>query len=113
LMTALFPEIYVMADRGFAGGHQAFMKGFYISQTDQDQMMARLERQSVPFVIMVDEWAAVLRADMPRLATFIDTRYRSLAVIEVPETPGVEVFVDKARPSVRVDPETGWPCFVP
>jgi hypothetical protein len=61
---------------------------------------------------MGDEWADVLRADMPRLAAFIDTRYRSLAFIDVPETRGVEVFVDKLRPSARVDPETGWPCFV-
>jgi hypothetical protein len=112
LMTELFPEIYVMADRGFAGGHQAFLRGFYISAADQDQMMERLERQSVPFAIMVAEWAAVLRAEMPRLAAFIDTRYRSLAFIEVPETRGVEVFVDKGRPIARVDPETGWPCFV-
>jgi hypothetical protein len=112
LMTPLSPEVYVMADRGFAGGHEAVMRGFYTSAADQDQMMARLDRQSVPLVIMGDEWADVLRADMPRLAAFIDTRYRSLAFIDVPETRGVEVFVDKLRPSARVDPETGWPCFV-
>jgi hypothetical protein len=113
LMTALFPEVYVMADRGFAGGHQAFMRGFYTSAADQDQMMARLERQSVPFVIMVNEYAAVIRAEMPRLAAFVDTRYRPLAFIEVPETPGAEVYVDKTREIARVDPSTGWPCFVP
>jgi hypothetical protein len=75
-------------------------------------MMARLERQSVPFVIMVNEYAAMLRAEMPRLARFIDTRYRLLASVPVPETPGVPPPLDNARPSERADPATGWPCFV-
>jgi hypothetical protein len=112
LVTALFPEVYVMADRGFAGGHQAFMRGFYTSAADQAQMMSRLEHQSVPFVIMFNEYDAVLRADMPKLAAFVDTRYHLLASVDVPETKGAEIYVENARASARLDPATGWPCFV-
>jgi hypothetical protein len=111
LMTALFPEVYVMADRGFAGGHQAFMRSFYTSDADQQLMMARLERQSVPFVIVVNEWAPELLAEMPRLSRFIDMNYRPLVAIPVPETKGVEIYVDRRRVAGRSDSATGWPCF--
>ena len=112
LMTVLYPEVYVMADRGFAGGHQEYRPGFYTNDADQRQMMARLERQSVPFVIMVNDQAAALRTQMPRLDAFVTAHYHPLVFIPVQDTSGVDVFVDSRREVVRRDPETGWPCFV-
>ena len=111
LMTGFFPEVYVMADRGFAGGHIAFQAGFYRTEADQSLTIARLERQSVPFVVMVEQIEPELRDQMPRLMSYVDERYQPMAEIDVPETRGVRVYVERDRHSRDSDPATGWPCF--
>lgn len=111
LMTGLFPEVYVIADRGFAAGHQSFRREFYTAPPERMLTLARLRRQSVPFVVMVRANEADLRAAMPELSEHLTTGYSALAHIPVSETPGVDVYVDRFRPSVRRDPDTGWPCF--
>jgi hypothetical protein len=111
MMTGLFPEVYVLAERGFAGGHVGFLPEIYTSDDDRAQTIARLERQSVPFVILVNQTAPDLRVRMPDIVTFIEERYRPLFHIAVPGTQGVQVLLDLRGRSYRADPSTGWPCF--
>ncbi len=111
LMTGLFPEMYVLAERGFAGGQIAFMPGYYSGDDDQVRTIARLEAQSVPFVVLVRELEPGIRSEMPLIAAYVEARYEPLADIAVPETQGVRVYVEKGRPSARIDAVTGWPCF--
>lgn len=74
-------------------------------------MLNRLERQSVPFIVMVRAYERDLRAQMPELDEFLSTRYAVLAHIDVAETPGVDVYLDRAKRSTGMDAATGWPCF--
>lgn len=111
MMTGLFPEVYVIADRGFAGGHMALQPGFYTAETEEARTIARLERQSVPFVLLVESLEPDLRSEMPRLFAYLDQRYRPMTHIAVPETKGVRVNVEQRRDARGVDPLTGWPCF--
>lgn len=111
MMTGLFPEVYVLAGRGFAGGHVAFLPGYYTSASDQARTVARLERQSVPFVASVKHLEPDLRADLPLVMAHVDARYHPLADIAVPETQGVRVYVESGRTATGTDAATGWPCF--
>ncbi|HEY6362182.1 MAG TPA: hypothetical protein VIX63_13810 [Vicinamibacterales bacterium] len=111
MMTGLFPEVYVLAERGFAGGHVAFMPDVYTSKADQARTITRLGRQSVPFVLVVSQYEHDLRAEMPDLAAYLDERYVPMAHIPVPETLGVQVYVERRRQSWGIDPLTAWPCF--
>jgi hypothetical protein len=111
MMTGLFPEVYVLTERGFAGGQVGFMPGIYTSKPDQAQTIARLARQSVPFVVVVSQYEADVRTQMPDLFGYIDGRYVPMVHIPVPETLGVEVYVERRRESRGPDPLTAWPCF--
>jgi hypothetical protein len=111
MMTGLFPEVYVLAERGFAGGQVGFSPGIYTSEADQARTIERLGRQSVPFVMVVSQYEKDLRADMPALLGYIDRRYVPMTHIPVPETAGVDVYVERQRQSHVIDPLTAWPCF--
>jgi hypothetical protein len=111
LVTDLFPEINVMAERGFAGGHSSYRPDFHTSVTDQEQTVARLEKQSVPFVISTRRVSRDLSTQLPILFAYIEQRFELMAHVPVPETQGVDVLVERGRRAIRVDDATGWPCF--
>jgi hypothetical protein len=107
MMTGMFPEVYVIADRGFAGGHITLMAPFYTDAADQQLTIARLRRQSVPFVLLVED----VELGMPQLLAYLDAAYRPLTHVDVPDTKGVRVLVERDRHQHGVDAATGWPCF--
>ena len=112
LMTGLSPDVFVLANRGFAGGQMAFRPSFYTSPTDQQRALTRLRAQSVPFVIVaLDEEADFLRA-LPAIASYVDEHYDKLALVPVPDTRGLQLYVERGRRPAGVDNDTGWPCFV-
>lgn len=111
LVTDLFPEINVMAERAFAGGHSSYRPDFYTSVADQEQTVARLEKQSVPFVISTRRVSRDLTTQMPILFGYIERRFELMAHVPVAETPGVDVLVERGRRAIRIDEATGWPCF--
>lgn len=110
-MTGLFPEIYVLSQRGFAGGQQAYLPGYYSTDAEQKQTINRFDHQSVPFAVLVLSIEKPFRERMALLADYLDTRYDPVARIDVPETPGVVLYARRGRQPGRLDPETGWPCF--
>jgi hypothetical protein len=112
VMTGLSPDVFVLANRGFAGGQMAFRPSFYTSRPDQDRALARLHAQSVPFVIVSLEEEQAFRGAMPRIAAYVDEHYDTLALIRVPDTRGLQLFVERGRRPAGTDRETGWPCFV-
>ncbi len=111
LVTGLYPEINVMAERGFAGGHSSFRPDFHTSDADQALAVSRLEKQSVPFVISTRQVYPDLTKQMPIVFAYIERRFELMAHVPVPETPGVDVLVERGRRAIRVDEATGWPCF--
>ena len=89
IMTHLYPDVFVMAERGFAGGHEAYREGFYTSAADQEQMLARLHRQSVPFVLISAAQEVEFRDNFDRLASYIDERYQPMTSVPVEESGAV------------------------
>ena len=111
VMTGLSPDVFVLANRGFAGGQMAYRPAFYASEKDQRKAIARMQSQSVPFVIVSLEEERGFRGALPLVAAYVDARYEPLAQIPVPETRGLQLYVEKGRRSASLDEATGWPCF--
>jgi len=111
VMTGLSPDVFVLADRGFAGGQMAFRPNFYPDPTDQQRAVDRMLRQSVPFFILSLEEEADFRGALQVVAMHLDQRYVPLVDLAVPETRGLRIFVERDRAAGATDPASGWPCF--
>ena len=111
LVTSLRPEIYVIANRGFAGGHVGFSPGFYGSDAEQSLTLARLRRQSVPFVVRVLEVDGELAETMPLVFAYLDEHYELLAELDVADKPDIRLYLERGRRAVSTDQQTGWPCL--
>jgi hypothetical protein len=111
VMTGLQPDVFVLANRGFAGGQMAYRPSFYASEKDQQTAIARMQRQSVPFVIVALEEETGFRGALPLVAAYVDAHYQTLAHIPVADTRGLQIYVERGRRAASVDAATGWPCF--
>jgi hypothetical protein len=111
VMTGLQPDVFVLANRGFAGGQMAYRPSFYASEKDQRKAIARMQSQSVPLVIVSLEEEAGFRGALPLVAAYVDTHYEPLAQIPVPDTRGLQIYVERGRAAGSRDAATGWPCF--
>jgi hypothetical protein len=111
VMTGLQPDVFVLANRGFAGGQMAYRPAFYATDKDQRKAIARMQSQSVPFVIVSLEEETGFRGALPLVAAYVDEHYQPLAQIPVPDTRGLQLYVEKGRRSTGLDEATGWPCF--
>jgi hypothetical protein len=111
VMAQVYPDVFVLAERGFAGGQLAFLEGFYTSPADQRLTLSRMQRESVPFVLLMRNREDVFRANFDLISQYIDGRYRPMADVPVEGTDAVRLFVDTQRSSSGIDHETGWPCL--
>jgi hypothetical protein len=112
VMTGLQPDVFVLANRGFAGGQMAYRPAFYATDEDQRKAIARMRSQSVPFVIVGLEEETGFRGALPLVAAYVDAHYEPLAQIPVPDTRGLQIYVERGRRAASVDAATGWPCFL-
>jgi hypothetical protein len=111
VMTGLSPDVFVLANRGFAGGQMAFRPGFYATPEEQRTALSRMKSQSVPFVVVALEEEAAFRSQLPLVAAYVDEHYEALAFVPVPETRGLQLYVERGRQPAGLDAVTGWPCF--
>jgi hypothetical protein len=111
VMTGLQPDVFVMANRGFAGGQMAFRPSFYDTPADQRKAITRMQSQSVPFVIVALEEEKGFRGSLPLVAEYVDQHYEPLTHIPVSDTRGLQILVEKGRGATGADAATGWPCF--
>lgn len=113
LVSGPYPEIFVYARRGFAGGHIAFLEAFYHSDNDQQLTLRRIERQSVPFVVLPLDNQDAFAGSFPKVLAHVTAAYELLADIPADGLKGIRIMVERARKPIGTDSETGWPCFVP
>lgn len=113
LVSGPYADVFVLARRGFAGGHIAFTEGFYHSDADQQLTLQRMKRESVPFVVLpLDDQDAFARS-FPQVLAHVTAAYDRLADIPVDGLKGIRILVERARPRLGTDSQTGWPCFAP
>ena len=112
LVQGYLPQVLALARRGFAGGHADLRPGFFGSGDAQRLTVARLQRQSVP-VILLDSGASYdeFRKGFPLVMAYIDRRYAVAGTREFDGRYGVTLFVARGlEPGGTFDP-LGWPCF--
>jgi hypothetical protein len=111
-VTGFAPEVPYYAGRGFAGGHVTLYAGFHASVAEQQQTVARLERQLVPFVLVPPNRFAEFERLYPHVAALVARDYARLTDVPVDgfEQPS-RIFVHRAlEPTGEYGPER-WPCF--
>lgn len=105
------PQVFVISERGFAGGLSFMYEGWNASERGQRLALARWSHQDVPVVLAVQsEWAAFSR-DYPLIRRTIDRQYRPVARSEFGADKEIAVFVARTSRTVRTDASTGLPCF--
>jgi len=75
LLTWFAPEYYLFAGRPFAAGQSQFFRQSFATDRDQALMLARMERQTVPFVLINEADQAEFTRAFPRLAAFLAESY--------------------------------------
>ncbi len=102
------PEIYVHADRPFAGGQPVLRLGFFDTVADQQRLVARLRAQPVAFAMVFPDSDARL---YPIVLRELDARFQPLTAIAVRGREPVRVLVRRGMSARGVDQKSGWPCF--
>lgn len=113
LVSGPYPDVFVLARRGFAAGHIAFLEGWYTSDADQALSLDRMHRQSVPFVVLPLDDQDTFARNFPQVLAHVENAYELMADLPADGLKGIRVLVERARPRTGTDATTGWPCFSP
>lgn len=106
------PDVYIVADRGFAGDHRKLFAPFHSTDWEQARTIARLREQRVPFVIIPSERKQSFEETYQALWNYVRERYVPMATLgEEPHT--FEIFREASWTSASAHGATGWPCASP
>ena len=107
------PEIFTYARRLFAGGHGQFIQGYQVSEAAQRQIIERLQRQFVLFVIMLSDEEPQWRAESVPIDAFVRANFGPMTEIPLDQDRTVRVLVRNGSDAIRTgtDKKTAWPCF--
>lgn len=112
LVQGYVPQVFALAQRGFAGGHADLRPGFFDSAEAQELTVTRLRRQSVP-VILLDAGGSYdeFRKGFPIVMAHIDREYRVAGTREFDGRHAVTLFVRRDREPMRTFAPFDWPCY--
>lgn len=104
------PEVYIVADRGFAGDHRKFLPGFHSSAWEQERTIERLRREHVPFVLIPKARRQSFEASHPAVWQYLRSRYVLMASIPDGDPGGTDILRESSWTSDRLYANTAWPC---
>jgi len=104
------PEVYIVADRGFAGDHRKFFAPFHASPWEQARTIARLRQQHVPFVVIPVERRQSFINGYPDVWQYLQNRYVPMTTLPPGDPHGFEILRESSWTSVRHYGTTDWPC---
>lgn len=105
IVTGEFPDVLVLAERGFAGDGIVF-GAWYTSIAHEDRSIARISTRSTPFALLIGD-----SSDFRLLDSYLQRHYEPMTEIPVDGADPVRVLVQRDRPGTTTDSETGWRCF--
>jgi hypothetical protein len=112
LVQAYMPQVLALARRAFAGGHADLRPGFFTSQSAQELTVARLQRQSVPIVLLeAGESYQNFRKSFPIVTAYLDATYRVAGEKEFDGRFGTTLLVRRDRQPNGTYAPLGWPCY--
>ncbi len=104
------PQLFVVAERGFAGGMAFYDLAWASGGADQQLTVERWSRQRVPFVLaMASEWGSFSR-DYPRVRGWIDEHYDELRRSSFGGNKDVIVLRARSFQAAGTHGGTGLPC---
>lgn len=109
IVTSELPDILVLAGRPFAGDGVVF-GAWYSSATHQDRSIAHLRERPALFVLHMDDYGA-FRSRFDMVDAYLSQEYEPMAEIPVEGAGSIRILAQRSRRAVRIDPETGWPCY--
>jgi hypothetical protein len=109
VVTGEFPEILVLAGRGFAGDGVVF-GSWYASSAHQDRTLRRLKATPALFVLHVGDYDG-FRQRFGLIDMHINGAYAPMAQLPVDGADAVRILVYKSHRPAHIDQATGWPCF--
>jgi hypothetical protein len=112
LVFGYHPEVFFYADRRIGGGNAAYHANLASAPEQQEVIVARLKRESVPIVLLPVYAVGELETVYPILKTYIDSRYHLAMESGFGEDRPFRVLVDNQR-TASTDVEWGLPCFSP
>ena len=112
LVQAYMPQVLALARRAFAGGHADLRPGFFKTEEAQRLVLVRLQRQSVPIILLeTEESLRGFRGSFPIVTAHIDEHYRLAATHVFDGRFGVSLFVRRdTEPKGTWEP-LNWPCY--
>jgi hypothetical protein len=112
LMQPYMPQVLALAQRAFAGGHADLRPGFFETEDAQRLTLARLQRQSVPVILLeTEDSLRNFYQSFPIVTAPIDERYQLAATHLFDGRFGVSLYVRRDRSPVRIWQPLGWPCY--
>jgi hypothetical protein len=110
LITWPAPEFYYFARRPFAAGHALLLPGVFSSAADQQTMLARLERERVPIVLVNESRADEFERSFPQLDAWIRDRYVVHSRFTIRDGSTVALAVRRELTALRSYGGEDWPC---
>ena len=109
IVTGEFPDVVVLAGRGFAGDGIVF-GAWYSSRAHQDRSIDRLRMRPAPLAIHIDG-TPQFRRQFGLVQAYLEREYELMTTIPTDGAGAIPILVQRSRVPVRTDPDTGWPCF--
>jgi hypothetical protein len=107
-VSGFAPQIPFLARRPFAAGLPSWIPGYYETQADMRRARARLDRENVSAVVLL-EGADVFEESWPDLAQwFREHRFERHESARLGD--GITLWLPPSDASWRTDAETGLPC---
>lgn len=114
LVQSYIPQVLALARRAFAGGHADLRPGFFETEEAQRLTRSRLERQSVPMILLdTGESLDNFRKSFPIVVSYIDSEYRLAGTHVFDNRFGISLYVRRDREPIRMWQPLEWPCYAP
>jgi len=112
LVQAYMPQVLALARRAFAGGHADLRPGFFKTDEAQRLVVERLQRQSVPILLLeTGDSLRGFRESFPLVTEYIDRHYKVVGSHVFDKRFGVTLLArQELVPSGTYEP-LGWPCY--
>jgi hypothetical protein len=105
------PEYYVFARRGFGAGHPLTLAPHsFTSGRDQALMVARLERQRVPVVLINESTRRDFAIAYPRVDRYLRRQYTVAGAFDIRDGSVISIAIRLGWKATSHYEPHGWPC---
>jgi hypothetical protein len=111
LVTWRAPHYYFFTDRRFGAGHAVFLAPrAYTTARDQQLMVSRLERQSIPIVLINENQREEFARSYPRVDEYLQAHYERAGEFTTYEGEEIAIAVRRGLTHTRSYGPDAWPC---